>query len=132
MNHLMRELAPVTEDAWTQIDEEAARSIKHFVAARRLVDFEGPLELYRATRFVSPWRRRHDPDKFWHLVYEVPDGAAMRETVSLALERHAGVVHMTDGTLPNPWDRLPPYWDAELALVAGVALTRQGPERGIF
>jgi uncharacterized linocin/CFP29 family protein len=43
MNHLMRELAPVTEDAWTQIDEEAARSIKHFVAARRLVDFEGPL-----------------------------------------------------------------------------------------
>ena len=100
--------------------------------ADHVVDFEGPLELYRATRFVSPWRRRHDPDKFWHLVYEVPDGAAMRETVSLALERHAGVVHMTDGTLPNPWDRLPPYWDAELALVAGVALTRQGPERGIF
>jgi uncharacterized linocin/CFP29 family protein len=43
MNHLMRELAPVSEDAWTQIDAEAARSIKHFVAARRLVDFEGPL-----------------------------------------------------------------------------------------
>jgi uncharacterized linocin/CFP29 family protein len=43
MNHLMRELAPVTEDAWAQIDEEAARSLKHYLAARRLVDFTGPL-----------------------------------------------------------------------------------------
>jgi uncharacterized linocin/CFP29 family protein len=42
MNHLMRELAPVTERAWEQIDAEAERSLKHFLAARRLVDFEGP------------------------------------------------------------------------------------------
>jgi uncharacterized linocin/CFP29 family protein len=42
MNHLLRELAPITEDAWTQIDEEATRSLKHFLAARRLVDFSGP------------------------------------------------------------------------------------------
>ncbi|MHB1517395.1 MAG: family 1 encapsulin nanocompartment shell protein [Acidimicrobiales bacterium] len=42
MNHLMRELAPVTDIAWEQIEEEATRSIKHFVAARRLVDFGGP------------------------------------------------------------------------------------------
>jgi uncharacterized linocin/CFP29 family protein len=43
VNHLMRELAPITDDAWTQIDEEATRSLKHFLAARRLVDFTGPL-----------------------------------------------------------------------------------------
>ena len=43
MNHLMRELAPITDGAWTQIDEEAGRSLKHFLAARRLVDFSGPL-----------------------------------------------------------------------------------------
>jgi len=43
MNHLMRELAPVNDGAWTQIDEEATRTIKHFLAARRLVDFAGPL-----------------------------------------------------------------------------------------
>jgi uncharacterized linocin/CFP29 family protein len=42
MNHLMRELAPVTDEAWSQIEAEAARSIKHFLAARRLVDFDGP------------------------------------------------------------------------------------------
>ncbi len=43
MNHLMRDLAPITETSWSQIDAEAARSLKHFLAARRLVDFAGPL-----------------------------------------------------------------------------------------
>lgn len=43
MNHLMRELAPIADEAWEQIDAEASRSIKHFLAARKLVDFTGPL-----------------------------------------------------------------------------------------
>ncbi len=43
MNHLMRDLAPVTEAAWAQIDDEASRSLTHFLAARRLVEFAGPL-----------------------------------------------------------------------------------------
>jgi uncharacterized linocin/CFP29 family protein len=43
VNHLMRDLAPVTDEAWAQIDAEASRSLKHYLAARRLVDFNGPL-----------------------------------------------------------------------------------------
>jgi uncharacterized linocin/CFP29 family protein len=43
MNHLRRELAPITDEAWEQIDAEARRSLKHYLAARRLMDFEGPL-----------------------------------------------------------------------------------------
>lgn len=43
MNHLMRELAPVADGAWEQIDAEASRSIKHFLAARKVVDFTGPV-----------------------------------------------------------------------------------------
>jgi uncharacterized linocin/CFP29 family protein len=43
MNHLMRELAPIADGAWEEIDAEASRSIKHFLAARKLVDFTGPL-----------------------------------------------------------------------------------------
>ena len=43
MNHLLRELAPITDGAWTQIDDEASRSLKHYLAGRRLVDFTGPL-----------------------------------------------------------------------------------------
>ena len=42
MNHLMRELAPISEAAWGEIEEEANRTLKHFLTARRLVDFDGP------------------------------------------------------------------------------------------
>lgn len=43
MNHLLRELAPITAQAWEQIDDEARRTLKLMLAARRLVDFTGPL-----------------------------------------------------------------------------------------
>jgi uncharacterized linocin/CFP29 family protein len=43
VNHLLRDLAPISDDAWELIDEEARRSLKLYLAARRLVDFAGPL-----------------------------------------------------------------------------------------
>ena len=43
MNHLFRELAPVSAAAWQQIEEEASRTLKTTLAARKLVDFSGPL-----------------------------------------------------------------------------------------
>ncbi len=42
MNHLRRDLAPISDDAWREIDAEASRTLKHFLTARRLVDFRGP------------------------------------------------------------------------------------------
>ncbi len=42
MNHLMRELAPISDPAWDAIDEEASRALKHYLSARRLIDFSGP------------------------------------------------------------------------------------------
>jgi len=42
MNHLLRELAPVPMTAWEQIEEEATRTLRHFLTARRLVDVSGP------------------------------------------------------------------------------------------
>jgi uncharacterized linocin/CFP29 family protein len=42
MNHLMRELAPITDAGWEAIDDEARTTVERFLAARRLVDFEGP------------------------------------------------------------------------------------------
>ncbi|MCW3001828.1 MAG: bacteriocin [Conexibacter sp.] len=43
MNHLLRELAPVTDEGWQLIDDEARDRLKPGLAARRLVDFAGPL-----------------------------------------------------------------------------------------
>jgi uncharacterized linocin/CFP29 family protein len=42
MNHLLRELAPVTDAAWEEIEEEARRQLVVSLAARKLVDFSGP------------------------------------------------------------------------------------------
>jgi uncharacterized linocin/CFP29 family protein len=42
MNNLHRELAPISDVAWAQIDEEAARTLKRYLAARRVVDLRGP------------------------------------------------------------------------------------------
>jgi len=42
MNNLHRNLAPVSDAAWAQIEEEASRTLKLHLAARRVLDVEGP------------------------------------------------------------------------------------------
>ena len=42
MNNLHRELAPISDAAWAQIEEETSRSIKRYLAGRRVVDVHGP------------------------------------------------------------------------------------------
>jgi uncharacterized linocin/CFP29 family protein len=42
MNNLHRELAPVSDAAWADIEEEAARTLKRHLAARRVVDVPAP------------------------------------------------------------------------------------------
>jgi uncharacterized linocin/CFP29 family protein len=42
MNHLLRQLAPLTGNEWKAIDEEAKQTLKMNLSARRLVDFSGP------------------------------------------------------------------------------------------
>ncbi|MCO5120882.1 MAG: bacteriocin family protein [Burkholderiaceae bacterium] len=42
MNNLHRELAPISDAAWEQIDEEATRTLKRYLAARRVVDVPEP------------------------------------------------------------------------------------------
>jgi uncharacterized linocin/CFP29 family protein len=42
MNNLHRELAPVSDAAWAEIAEEAARTFKRHLAGRRVVDVQGP------------------------------------------------------------------------------------------
>ncbi len=42
-NELHRQLAPISEAAWKEVDEEARQTLKVYLAARKLVDFTGPL-----------------------------------------------------------------------------------------
>lgn len=43
MNHLLRSHAPISDAGWAQIDEEARERLAPQLAARKLVDFSGPL-----------------------------------------------------------------------------------------
>lgn len=42
MDNLYRELAPIGSAAWAQIEDEAARTLKRYLGARRVVDLHGP------------------------------------------------------------------------------------------
>jgi uncharacterized linocin/CFP29 family protein len=42
MNNLYRELAPITDEAWEEIETEATRTFKRHVAGRRVVDVSEP------------------------------------------------------------------------------------------
>jgi uncharacterized linocin/CFP29 family protein len=42
MNNLHRELAPVSDAAWAEISQEAARTFKRHLAGRRVMDVQGP------------------------------------------------------------------------------------------
>jgi uncharacterized linocin/CFP29 family protein len=42
MNNLHRELAPISNGAWAQIEEEASRTLKRHLGARCVMDVQGP------------------------------------------------------------------------------------------
>ena len=42
MNNLHRDLAPISDLAWAQIETETSRTLKRYLAGRRVVDVKGP------------------------------------------------------------------------------------------
>ena len=42
MNNLHRELAPISDAAWAEIEDETKRTLKRYLAGRRVVDVRGP------------------------------------------------------------------------------------------
>jgi uncharacterized linocin/CFP29 family protein len=57
MNNLHRELAPISEAAWSDIEEETTRTIKRYLAGRRVVDVQGPSGV--ATPAIGTGHLRH-------------------------------------------------------------------------
>ena len=42
MNNLHRELAPISDAAWADLEEEVTRTLKRYLAGRRVIDVHGP------------------------------------------------------------------------------------------
>jgi len=49
MDNLHRELAPISEAAWAQIEQKATRTLKRYLAGRRIADVHGPASYQLAT-----------------------------------------------------------------------------------
>ena len=81
------------------------------------VTFEGSYADYR-TQEQATWADDLPPERFWHLVYGTP-AQDLEEALALTRDRRAGYAYITDDTLPNPWDRLPPYWRSEIREIDG-------------
>jgi uncharacterized linocin/CFP29 family protein len=63
VNHLFRELAPITAAGWAAIEEESGSTLRTYLAGRKLVDFSGPqgweqssIDLGRVESITSPHR----------------------------------------------------------------------------
>ena len=80
-----------------------------------VVNFEGSHEKYVSSYSAPDWVKNYEPNRFWHLVYDSPDAATMKQDVATSKGRNAGLIYVTPDNLPNPWDTLPPapYFEAE-------------------
>ena len=39
MDHLLREKAPISDAGWVEIEQEATRTLRHYLAARKMLDY---------------------------------------------------------------------------------------------
>jgi uncharacterized linocin/CFP29 family protein len=86
MDLLKRELAPVTGEAWRQIDEEARRVLRLHLAGRKLVDFSGPHGWHLGA--VNTGRLKHiqptAPDTVAHAIRDVRPLVELRSNFLLS------------------------------------------------
>jgi hypothetical protein len=68
----------------------------------------------------DPWTKSQPALVFSHLCYDVQVADTMTNFVRLAVARNAGSIYVTDDRGNNPWDTLPSYWWAEVALVEAI------------
>lgn len=94
----------------------------YFSVGDSVVVFEGDYQSYQTTVFPA-WLSKQPPRKVAHLVYAAPDQTALTTTLRLAQARGAGRVYVTNDTLPNPWDTLPPYWAQQTGALAASCTT---------
>ncbi|KAL5359299.1 Spherulation-specific family 4-domain-containing protein [Aspergillus floccosus] len=89
-------------------------------SADTLMTFEQSYDTYMNNYVPNPDWTPSDPRKLWHIIYNVPQGEAAK-VAKLALERGAGLVHITDDIMPNPYDTLPneEYMSALMGAIEG-------------
>ncbi len=110
----------------------------YLAVADTLVTFENGTGSY-ANAATEPWMLTADPSRQANLFYNVATADAMRVLLAQASARNVGYLYVTDDryivgdpTAPNPWDRLPSYWDAEVAAVMAVRAVPEPTTAGLL
>src|SRR5260221_493507 len=87
MDLLKRELAPITSEAWEQIDDEARRVLKLHLAGRKLVDFSGPHGWQLGAVNTGRLKRIEPtaPDKVAHAIRDVRPLVELRSNLKLPI-----------------------------------------------
>ena len=105
----------VTPCAYVALNPGTVPDERYAALADLLVIFEGSDDAYRSWT-PPPWQARYHRGRFWHLVHGTPPSRLL-DVLQVAERRAAGVVHVSDGVLDNPWGQLPAYWNEALDAV---------------
>jgi Spherulation-specific family 4/PEP-CTERM motif len=84
--------------------------------ADTIVTFENFAALYDNT-LPSAYTTNYAASRFANILIESAPGFDVQAAVNLAGSRNVGYFYATDDRLPNPYDVLPSYWNAQVAAV---------------
>jgi Spherulation-specific family 4 len=84
-----------------------------------LLVFENTYASYLSLQ-VPGWVRRYPATRFAHVIYAT-SASQLSHAISLARQRHAGFVYVTNGTGLERYNSLPAYWSGENRIIAGCA-----------
>jgi hypothetical protein len=66
------------------------------------------------------WARGYPAARFAGSIFKNDDPVKMKQVVRDMVAKKVGYCYITDGKEPNPWNRLPRYWEAEVEAVQQV------------
>lgn len=104
MNNLHRELAPISDQAWSQIEDEATRTLKRYLAARRVVEVAEPKGMPLAAIGTGHVEPIDGPDEGVQAVRRVAQ-PLVELRVRFTLARQA-IDDVARGSLDSDWSPL--------------------------
>lgn len=69
---------------------------------------------------TDSWVNEYDAARFSMLVHTASTTGEMQTAIDLAVQRNIGLVYVTDDVMPNPWDKLPTYWQEKVKYIKSI------------
>ncbi len=77
------------------------------------VNFQG-FDRFELPEVYKPY----DASRFAAMPYDIPDAKTMRQFVRDAIVKRIGYIYVSDAKQPNPWAKLPAYWEEEVDAIS--------------